>query len=117
MTAVPFDLPDVGLREIKGEAYLDQGFIVLVVEDALAGEFDREQQIIKVEPSALADVRFERGILKDKICLRPKTRELLDTMPGRHLAELKLRVWVKHRESARRLVEAIQEERWPSDQT
>lgn len=105
---VPFDLPDDGLIEIKGEAYLEGEFLVLVVTSSLMGEFNKDQQIIKIEPNALVEVRLERGIVRDKIYLRPKKRELLEVVPGTYETGLRLKVWKKHRRTAEALVDELE---------
>ncbi len=106
MSPLPFTLPDIdmGFTEVKGVAYLDEEFLTLEVEAALFGEISKEDRIVKIEPTALRSVQFETGLLKDKIHIIPKTRELLDTVPGKHLGELCLKVWRKHRMTSREFV-------------
>ena len=111
MSSIPFQLPDIhgGFTEIKGLLYLDEEFLVLEIETALIGEFNKKQQVIKVEPAALADIRLERGVIKDRLCIRPKRRELLEVTPGKYLGELQLKLWRKYRERAEQLVAQVQE--------
>jgi hypothetical protein len=107
MDGIPFQLPDIGLREIHGTVSLDEEFLVFDVEDALVGEFDKEREIIKIEPAALREIRFDRGIIRDRICIRPKRDDLLVAMPGEYEKELQLKVWRTKRDDAERLVEAV----------
>ena len=109
MRSIPFRLPDTdaGLTEIKGLLYLDDEFLVLEIETALLGEFRREQQVVKVEPAALEEVHLEHGVFRDRLRIRPRKRELLRVVPGKHLGELQLKIWKKYREPAERLVEAV----------
>lgn len=107
MNSIPFRLPDVGLREISGVVYLDQEFLVLEVEDALLGEVDREEQTVKVEPSAVQEIRLDRSVLGDKLCIRPKKRDLLRVMPGTYTDELCLKLRKKYRERAEQLVDDV----------
>lgn len=58
---------------------------------------------MKVEPATLADIRLERGIVRDRICIRPQTRDLLAVMPGEYACELQLKVWVTRRADANQL--------------
>ncbi|MFQ5568611.1 MAG: hypothetical protein ACE5G0_02985 [Rhodothermales bacterium] len=109
MSTIPFQVEDVGLTEIHGELYLDHEFLVFVVETALLGEFRKAQQVIKIEPRAVQEIRLDQGIIKDKLCIRPKKRELLQVMPGRFKAEVVLKIWVKHRKAAEALVEKVRE--------
>ena len=111
MNSIPFELPDIGLREISGTLSLDSEFLVFHVEDALIGEFDKDHFTIQVEPRALANIRLDRGIVRDRICIRPKKRDLLAVMPGQYAEELQLKVWRIHREQAERLVSAVQRRR------
>jgi hypothetical protein len=108
MSKIPFQLPDIGLREIHGAISLDEEFLVLEVEESLAGEFDKEQFMVKIEPAALAAIRLERGIVRDRICIRPKTRDLLAVVPGEYAHELQLKVWVTRRADAGWLVHEVQ---------
>ncbi len=64
MTPIPFMLPDIGLREIAGSIYLTDRFLVIDIENALLGEFDKDRSTIEVEPGALAEVRLEKGLLQ-----------------------------------------------------
>lgn len=107
MERIPFQLPDIGLREIHGKLSLDEEFLVFEVEDALIGEFDKEQSVIKVEPGALREVRLDRGIIRDRISIVPKGDELLTVMPGDYDEELPLKVWKTHRKRAEQLVEDV----------
>ena len=104
----PFDLPDIGLREISGTLSVDDEFLVFRVQDALIGEFDKEHFVIKVELRALQAVRFDRGIIRDRMCIRPKKRDLLAAMPGQYAEELQLKMWNIYRKDAEQLVEEVQ---------
>lgn len=106
MSPLPFTLPDIdmGFTEVKGVAYLEEEFLTLEVEAALFGEISKEDRIVKIEPMALRSIRLETGFFKDKIHIIPKTRELLDTVPGKHRGELCLKVWRKHRMISRDFV-------------
>ena len=107
MHSIPFQLPDEGLREISGSVYLDEDYLVFEVQDALMGEFDIDRQVIKIEPAALVAVRLDPGIIQDKLCIRPKKRDLFKVMPGTHYEELRLKIWSKYRGQAEQLVEEV----------
>jgi hypothetical protein len=107
MNRIEFTLPDVGLREIRGMVYLEDGYLVLKVEDALMGEFDVDEHIIKVEPQALKYVRMRTGLLRDRLVIKPKRAKLLDLVPGKHTSTLELRVRRRDRENLEDLVEAF----------
>ncbi len=105
---IPFQLPDIGFREISGKLYLDDEFLVFEVQDALMGEFDIEQQVIKVELGAIKEMRLERRFIRDRLYIWPKNRELLKVMPGKYLGELCLKIWSKHRGEIERLLEDVE---------
>lgn len=107
---LPVHLPDLhgGLTELKGVLYLEDEFLVLEIDTLLLGEFSQEEQVIKIEPAALADVRLDRGLVRDRLCLRPKKRTLLEAVPGKHRGgEVQLRVWRTRRAQAEQLVEQV----------
>lgn len=109
MTVVDFKLNDLhaGLTEIKGAAWFDGEFLVIETETALFGEFNKKQHTVKIEPAALAGIRLDRRIVQDHIILFPKTRQLLDALPGDHLGEVHLKVWRTKRALAERLVSEV----------
>jgi hypothetical protein len=98
MNRIAFTLPDVGLRELKGMAFMEDGYLVLRIEDAFLGLADRQVNVIKIEPTALQEVWIRRGFVRDRLVLRPRSATLLDTVPGDHAATLELRVKRQHRD-------------------
>ncbi len=104
MDRIAFTLPDDGFREVTGFFYLDDEFLVLDLRTAFLGLGDKDQQTIKVDAAALDGVYLKRGLVKDRVCLRPKRFELLDVVPGTHDAELRLQVKRADRARAERLV-------------
>lgn len=109
MESIPFQLPDtnMGMTENTGLVYLDDEFLVFDLQRGLSGVTKSETRTIKIEPAALAGVRFNRGTLKDALYFRPKKRELLDAMPGDHEVEVKLRIAKRHRRASERLASRI----------
>lgn len=97
MYRLPFTLPDVGLREVKGFVSLEEEFVVIELETAVAGLVDKEETVIKVAPSALDEAWFKTGLVRDKLCLAPKKADLLKAVPGDHAREVAFRVPRKHR--------------------
>lgn len=105
MSPVPFRVPDVGLREIRGHLYLEgDEYLVFDVENALVGELDRNRHLIKVAPRALREVDLAKGRFHDRLHIRPKSRDLLEAMPGSFNDELKLKIRRKHRDDVVRLI-------------
>lgn len=107
MHRVPFTLPEVGLREVKGFVYLDDGFLVLRIQETLLGIADSGEDVFKIEPAALHDLHVKRGWFRDKLVVAPKTMELLEAVPGEHVTSVDLRVARKYREDLERLVDAF----------
>lgn len=105
MNSIPFKLPDVGLYEVGGYIYFEEDFLVFDVEKSLFGEFEADEQTIKVEPSAIEEIELKQGIFKDKLCIRPKKHDLLKAMPGSFKEELKLSLSRKQRDKVHQLVE------------
>lgn len=112
MTRISFRLPDVGLTEIRGMAFIENGMIVLNIEKALMGLFDTDKQTIKIERDALIDLRVKRGLFRDRLVLEPKKSDLLDIVPGNHRTAIELRVSRKQRRDAERLVDEFEELHW-----
>ena len=107
MNRVKFTLPDVGLREISGMVSLEDGFVVLKLKSAIVGLLDEKNQTVKIEPSALLELRIKRGLIHDILILRPKKIDLLDVVPGDHPTYIKLKVKRKYREELDLLVRAF----------
>ena len=108
MTRISFTLPDVGLREIKGMAYVDDdGWLVLKLEDGIAGILDVQTKEVRVEPGALEDVEIRHGLFRDRLVLRPRKPALLDAIPGAHRVSVDLRVSRKQRADLERLLDEI----------
>lgn len=103
---IRYKLPDLnaGLTEVQGAAWFEDEFLVLEVETSLLGEFSKEHKTVKIEPSALATIAFERKLIRDRIILRPKKRDLLDAVPGEHLGELILKTKRRDRSDAEEFV-------------
>ncbi len=107
INSIPFQLPDVGLREISGEIYLEDGYLVLDVVDALVGELDKDLQLIKIEPSAVKQIHLEPGLIADRLRIRPKKEDLLRLIPGTHQQELRLKIRKRDREEAEFLIHEV----------
>ncbi len=108
LSSIPFQLPDAnyGLTEIKGLVYLDEEFLVFEVGTGWSGGFRKERQTIKIELRALKEMRLDRGVLSDRLCVRPKKRDLFQVMPGSYKGkeELQLKTRKRDREHAAQLV-------------
>jgi hypothetical protein len=114
MTRIPFTLPDVGLREIRGSVYLTESFLILELEDALLGEWDKDVKTIEIEPAALVEIWLDRRLFRDRLVLRPTSRTLLDAVPGNHVREMSMQVWRWHRGDVSRLISEVRN-RQPGD--
>jgi hypothetical protein len=108
MTRIAFTLPDVGLREVKGMAYVDDdGWLVLKLQDGVAGILDVQKKEVRIEPGALEDAHIRRGLFRDRLVLKPRRPALLDAIPGDHRASVDLRVGRRQRADLERLLDEI----------
>lgn len=108
MIRVPFNLPDVGLREVEGMIWVEDGLIIIELKNKLFGLIDEDTNLIKIEPAALRDVQLKRRPFKDRLILAPKKRDLLDAVPGKHANDVQLRIWRSKRRDTERLLIAIE---------
>lgn len=106
---MPFTLAasGLGLLEHRGKMYLDDEFLVFELKSLLAGVENKKQQIVKIEPHALASVRLDEGSLCDAICIKPKKADLLTVVPGNHEHELRLEISKQHRMQGEDLVASL----------
>lgn len=92
MHRLAFTLPEVGLNEVGGLVYLEDGFLVLRVVEKMLGLSEGEPHVIKVEPSAIAALFAEKKLFGMRLVIRPKKPSLLDLVPGDHATQLELRI-------------------------
>ncbi|MGB0649396.1 MAG: hypothetical protein ACPGQT_00630 [Rhodothermales bacterium] len=104
MTRIPFTLPDVGLREIEGMVWVDDEFLVIQLTNKLFGLIDGDTDVIKIEATAIQDIRIQRRPFKDRLVITPKKHELLDILPGKHANDVRLRIWRTQRQNLDRLL-------------
>ncbi len=97
MSRVPFTLPDVGLREVKGMISVEDDFLEIRVNSKILGLIDEDVDVIKIEPSAIVLVQIKNGLLKSKLILTPKKSELLDLIPGDHASSVSFKIKNKYR--------------------
>lgn len=109
MLRIPFTLPEVGLNEVKGMVWVNDGFLVLSVRSSLMGLADTDKEHIQIEPAAVTDLSLKKGLFVDKLIITPKSTKLLDLVPGEHPASLNLRIWKKHRSAVENLIDAFYE--------
>lgn len=105
MLRIPFSLPDVGLREVNGLVYVEDGYLKIRLKDAFLGEFDEDRRTIQVEPDALRSLDLRRGLLRDRLVIVPWRSELLEAVPGEHANAVELRVRRKHRADLEALID------------
>ncbi len=113
MSGIPFRLPDdnFGLTEIGGVLYLEEEYLVFDVGTGLPGGSRKDHQIIKIEYAALNKLQLDRGLLKDRLHVAPKTNELLQAMPGTYKEELVLSIRKKYREAVEQLVYEVRRQK------
>jgi len=107
MNRIDFTLPSIGileLREVEGLVWIEDGYLVLEVKNKLLGLVDEDLQVIKIEPTALREVYLHQRPFKDRLVLVPKKRELLDAIPGKHVNDVRLRIWKTKRRQIQKLI-------------
>ena len=109
MISIPFEIDDwnAGITEAEGIVRIEDDFLVFQVQIVTLGLFKQDPEIVKIELTALNEIRLERRLIKDRIYIQPKKLELLEVMPGKHGIELMLKVKRKHRTKALLLVDAV----------
>lgn len=107
MDRIPFTLPDAGLHEVTGFVYFDGEFLVLDVRSKLLGLVDEQRDTIKVALTAIRSVRVRRGLVRDRLVIRPRGFELLEAVPGDHDREVALRTKRRHRARVEDLVDDV----------
>lgn len=108
MNRIPFHLKDQGLSEIRGIVYVEDRFLVLRVRTSLLGLVDTDSDELRLDPQALAEVRHKRGLLRDRLMIKPVRVELLDALPGDHLDYVVLKVWRKYRRKLAQLLDEFE---------
>jgi len=108
--SVPFEISEVhaGFSEVKGVLRTDDEFLVFDFRTITMGVYKRPAETIKIEFAALSDIRHEKRIFRDRLLVRPRTRQLLEAMPGKHLGEIKLKIWRRYRPSLGSLIDEVQ---------
>lgn len=104
MNRIPFTLPDVGLREVEGMVWVEDGYLVIQLSNKLFGIIDEDRDLIKIEPSALRDLDLKKRPFKDRLVISPNKRDLLDIIPGNHANDVQLRIWRTKRHEVQRLI-------------
>lgn len=107
MDRIPFTLPDQGFREFKGFVYVDAGELVIEIEHALLGMFDRKMQTSRIELTALDRVDIEQGTFTDHLLIVPESETSVDGFPGSRAAYLDLSIRRRHRKRLRSLVRLV----------
>lgn len=109
LNSIPFSLPSTSrdFAEIGGIVYLDDEFLVFEMQSGLPSGSRRNDQIVKIEPTALADIHLDRALLKDVLYIRPKKEQLLDIIPGDRVDALRLKINNTYRADVQLLVSDV----------
>jgi len=108
--SIPFEISEVhaGFSEVKGLLLVEDEFLVFNVQTITMGMFKQDPETIKIELAALSDIRLEKRVFRDRLYIRPKTNSLLEAVPGKHLGEIMVKVWRKHRSLTMTLIDDVQ---------
>ena len=107
--SIPFEISEIhaGFSEAKGTIRLEEEYLVIDIQTITMGIIKQSPETIKIELAALSDLRIDKRIFRDRLFIRPKTNKLLEAVPGKHLGELKLLIWRKHRTSTLGLIDDV----------
>jgi len=108
--SIPFSIPSASrnFAEVTGLVYLDDEFLVFEVQSGLPGGSRNKDDIVKIEPKELSDIRLNTALLKDVLYIRPKKEQLLEVIPGDRVEALRLKINNTYRSEVKRLVEEVQ---------
>ena len=107
--SIPFSIPSASqhFSEVTGLIYLDDEFLVFELQSGLPGLSRNSDDIIKIEPKALAHIHLNTALLKDVLYIRPKKEQLLTVIPGDRVEAVRLKINNTYRSEVKRLVEAV----------
>ena len=84
--------------------WVEDEFLVIQLTNKLFGLIDEDTDVIKIEATAIHDIRIQRRPFKDHLIITPKKHELLDLIPGKHANDVRLRIWKTQRSNLDRLL-------------
>ncbi|MEM8557474.1 MAG: hypothetical protein AAF809_04580 [Bacteroidota bacterium] len=119
--SIPIEIAEVydGLAEATGLMRIARDpaggdVLELELQTAWLGMFKRPTQVAAWPLSDIAEVRFKRGVFKDRLWLRPARLDLLDALPGRHKGRVKLKIKKVYRDEVYDLLDDL--EAWRPEQ-
>jgi hypothetical protein len=86
---------------------MDEAFLVLEITDSLVGEFDTQRRVVQIDPGALREISLVRGVVRDRLCIRPSSPDAFSVIPGDPGLELQLKNWRRHRGRVEAVVDAL----------
>jgi hypothetical protein len=109
VAGVPFQIPELntGFREVRGVMYLEPEMFVLDVESGIPGGFKRDRHTVKLATHAIATIESKRGVIYDRISVRPVDQSHFDRLPWPIVGKLTLRIARKHRREADSIVRLV----------
>ncbi len=97
----------MGLRERRGTVTVEDGELVIRIQDQFLGMIDSDHAEVRIDPAALSDLVLKKGLLVDKLVVVPLRGEALKKVPGARLGSLELRVWRTHRDDLEELADLV----------
>lgn len=110
MKSVPFSTGDVhgGFSEGRGAICVEGDDVVIEVEVAFLSLFKRQPQTYRFDMTDLEEVRYKKGMLKDKLTIRTRPMDRVSRIPGANEGALDLHVKRRHRRDLDRLLDHLE---------
>ncbi len=119
VAGVPFSLPDLetGFKEFRGLMYLEPGFLVLEIESTSWVGAEADRHTVKLANAAIQRCEYKRGVVFDRLTLRPVDPTVFDKLPWPVVGQLSLRIKRKHRAESEAIVRLVSLRQALPDQT
>lgn len=105
MPNVPFEIerPAHSLMRSKGVLRVDGEHLTFEVQTTVFGFVQRSPQTYRLDLTDLDEVRYKRGLLRDRLTIRTRPLDRITKLPGAADGELSLRI----KRADRRAVEPV----------
>jgi hypothetical protein len=105
MPSVPFEVErsSHGMTRSAGVLHVEGEHLTFEVQTTVLGFFHRSPRTYRLDLTDLDEVRYKRGLLRDRLTIRTRPLDRITKLPGAADGELRLRI----KRADRRAVEPI----------